>query len=118
MYVIECFYELVGNSITHSNPRNYHLDLCSCQTTTIIYVEKCPCVSPYPGTAAPPFVGDNNFCESGITGSFQFGWWYLDDPLWNSQGCASACCDRGGQWFTGPKVCDVGICSSVWHTDG
>ena len=28
--------------------------------------------------------------------------WYLDDPLWDSQGCASGstCCDRGGLWFT------------------
>ena len=28
--------------------------------------------------------------------------WYLDDPLWDSQGCGSGrnCCDRGGPWFT------------------
>ena len=28
--------------------------------------------------------------------------WYLDDLLWDSQGCAgnSTCCDRGGPWFT------------------
>ena len=30
--------------------------------------------------------------------------WYLDDPLWDLQGCAanSTCCDRGGPWFTIP----------------
>ena len=28
--------------------------------------------------------------------------WYLADPLWDSQGCASGstCCNRGGPWFT------------------
>ena len=28
--------------------------------------------------------------------------WYLDDPLWDSQGCASGstCCSRGGPWLT------------------
>ena len=61
----------------------------------------CPCASPYPGPAAPPFVGENVFCESGNTGPLE-AQWYLDDPLWDSQGCASGstCCDRGGPWFT------------------
>ena len=60
----------------------------------------CPCAL-YPGQAAPPFVGEKYFCESGNTGRFEFQW-YLDNPLWDSQGCASGstCCDRGGPWFT------------------
>ena len=62
----------------------------------------CPCASPYPGPAAPPFVGENIFCESGNTGPSESLQWYLDDPLWDSQGCAanSTCCDCGGPWFT------------------
>ena len=60
----------------------------------------CPCAL-YSGPAAPPFVGNNFFCESGanIGDGDQ---WHLDDPLWDSQGCASGstCCDRGGPWFT------------------
>ena len=62
----------------------------------------CPCASPYPGRAAPPFVGENYFCESGNTGAHEYQKWHLDDPLWDSQGCASGstCCDRGGPWFT------------------
>lgn len=47
----------------------------------------------------PPFVGENYFCESGTTVPERFQW-FLDDPLWDAQGCVSgsSCCDRG-QWF-------------------
>ena len=60
----------------------------------------CPCAL-YPGPAAPPFVGNSYFCESGNTGLAE-AQWSLADPLWDSQGCAesSTCCDRGGPWFT------------------
>ena len=58
----------------------------------------CPCASPYPGLAAPPFVGENFFCKSGNSGELEYQWWYLDDPLWDSQGCASG--GRVGPWFT------------------
>ncbi len=46
-------------------------------------------------------MGEDYFCESGNSGPFEHRW-YLDDPLWDSQGCASGstCCDRGGPWFT------------------
>ena len=92
-----------GLSVTYGSPRrhiwtfaagyskDYDVDDCC----------NCPCASPYPGEAAPPFVGENIFCESGNTGPDEPRW-YLDDPLWDSQGCAanSTCCDRGGPWFT------------------
>ena len=57
---------------------------------------------PLAGLAAPPFVGEDYFCESGISASHELGFWYLDDPLWDSQGCAggSTCCNRGGPWFS------------------
>ena len=60
----------------------------------------CPCAL-YPGTAAPPFVGESYFCESGNTGRFERQW-YFDDPLWDSLGCESesTCCDSDGPWFT------------------
>ena len=78
----------------------------------------CPCAL-YPGPAAPPFVGDSYFCESGNTG-FTVNQWSLADPLWDSQGCAinSSCCSRGGPWFTttlSQKVMDdieVRVCHS------
>ena len=69
--------------------------------TTIYNDWQLPLYLPYPGTAAPSFVGENFFCESGNSGPYESKW-YLDDPLWDSQGCASGstCCDRGGPWFT------------------
>ena len=75
----------VGRSKDHNN------DCCN-----------CPCASPYPGPGTPPFVGENVFCVSGNTGPSESLQWYLDDPLWDSQGCAanSTCCDHGGPWFT------------------
>ena len=98
-------YYIDGLSVTHGDPRSHiwtfaaglskgnnypHNDCCN-----------CPCAL-YPGPAAPPFVGEDYFCESGISGNHQFGLWYFDDPLWDTQGCAtnSTCCDRGGPWFT------------------
>ena len=61
----------------------------------------CPCNAVVPGPVAPPFVGENFFCEAGSGRSFERQW-YFDDPLWDSQGCGSGstCCDRGGPWFS------------------
>ena len=94
-------YYVEGISVTHGSPRNHIWTFAAgvakdynCATCN------CPCAI-YPGPAAPPFVGENFFCESGRTGPLYIKW-YLDDPLWDSQGCASGstCCDRGGPWFT------------------
>ena len=61
----------------------------------------CPCAL-YPGPSAPSFVGESYFCESGDVGTGQKSQWFLDDPLWDSQGCpaGSTCCSRGGPWFS------------------
>ena len=60
----------------------------------------CPC-SAHMSVPAPTIVGNEYFCEAGGT-TPESRQWYLDDPLWDSQGCASGstCCDRGGPWFT------------------
>ena len=93
---------VLGLSVTYGSPRShiwtfaagvskdYRNDCCT-----------CPCASPYPGLAAPSFVGEKYFCESGNSGPLGIKW-YLNDPLWDSQECAieSTCCDRGGPWFT------------------
>ena len=90
-----------GLSVTHGTPRNHIWTFAAGNTKDNSQGHNCPCASPYPGRAAPLFVGEKYFCESGNTGPFEFQW-YLDDPLWDSQGCAanSTCCDRGGPWFT------------------
>ena len=94
---------VAGLSVTYGSPRKHIWTFAAGYTKDYDYSNccNCPCASPHPGPAAPPFVGENWFCESGNTGDLERVW-YLDDPLWDSQGCASGstCCDRGGPWFT------------------
>ena len=94
-------YYVDGISVTHGSPRNHIWTFAAGESKDYNFpCCNCPC-APNPGRAAPPFVGENFFCESGNTGLLELQW-YLDDPLWDSQGCAgnSTCCDRGGPWFT------------------
>ena len=95
-------YYVDGLSVTHGGPRNHIWTFAAGLSKDYNYPSSnCPCASPYPGPAAPPFVGEKHFCESGNTGPWATQW-YLDDPLWDSQGCASGstCCSRGGPWFS------------------
>ena len=90
-----------GLSVTHGSPRNHIWTFAVGLSKDLNYACcNCPCASPYPGPASPPFVGENFFCESVNTGPYEQQW-YLDDPLWDSQGCVSGstCCNRGGPWF-------------------
>ena len=92
-----------GLSVTYGSPRSHIWTFAAGPSKDYHYTCcNCPCASPYPGPAAPPFVGENYFCESGNTGPHGNSNWHLDDPLWDSQGCASGstCCSRGGPWFT------------------
>ena len=94
-------YYVDGLSVTHGSPRNHIWTFAVGHSKEYNYPSwNCPC-APYPGPAAPLFVGENFFCEAGRPRQTQ-SQWYLDDPLWDSQGCAknSTCCDRGGPWFT------------------
>ena len=91
-----------GLSVTHGNPRKHIWTFAAERSKDFNYANgNCPCAAFSSSPPAPPFVGDNYFCESGNTGQFE-NQWYLDDPLWDSQGCASGstCCDRGGPWFS------------------
>ena len=100
-----------GLSVTSGIPQNHIWTFAAGLSKDHNYPDyNCPCTV-YPGYSAPPFVGEQYFCESGNTGPFERNQWYLDDPLWDSQGCASGstCCDRGGPWFTttlGQEVSD------------
>ena len=92
-----------GLSVTYGSPRSHIWTFAAGHSKDYNYYSaNCPCASLYPGPAAPPFVGENIFCESGNSGPLENRQWYLDDSLWDSQGCASGstCCDRGGPWFT------------------
>ena len=111
------FPDVEGVIVTHGSPRNHIWSFAAGLSKNYSYPENCPCAAPYPGRAAPPFVGEQYFCESGNTGPWE-SQWHLDDPLWDSQGCASGstCCSRGGPWFStvlGQEVSDdieVGMC--------
>ena len=95
-------YYVDGLSVTHGSPRNHIWTFAAGLSKLAYYPDyNCPCAV-NPGPASPPFLGSNYFCESGLTGISELLIWYLDDPLWDSQGCTSGstCCIRGGPWFT------------------
>ena len=64
------------------------------------YAYNCPCA----GGASyrpPSYVGVDYYCESGSHSS-PTNKWYMDNPLWDGQGChsSSRCCDNRRQpWF-------------------
>ena len=93
---------VTGLSVTSGSPRNHIWTFAAglSKDYDYGYCCNCPCAR-HPFRTAPPFVGEKYFCESGNTGQWEYQW-YLDDPLWDSQGCGSGstCCDRGGPWFT------------------
>ena len=90
-----------GLSLTFGSPRKHIWTFAAGLSKDYVFnSSNCPCAL-HSGPAVPPFVGEDYFCESGDTDVHDTQW-YLDDPLWDSQGCASGstCCNRGGPWFT------------------
>ena len=100
-------YYVDGISVTRGSPRRHiwtfsnGLDELSTNYSPAI----CPCVTGSTnGNNIPSFVGQNYFCESGITqwnGTFGI-LWPDGDPLWDGQGCGptSSCCTfNSPPWF-------------------
>ena len=61
----------------------------------------CPCAA-IAGQAPPSYVGVNYYCESGTIDRFISGMVYLNDPLWDGEGCISGqCCNSSSlqPWF-------------------
>ena len=73
----------------------------------------CPCAGG--STYKPPyFVNDDHYCESGSHSTPTSGKWYMNNPLWDGQGChsSSRCCDNQRLpwfWRTLPENTDSGI---------
>ena len=73
----------------------------------------CPCAGR--STYNPPyFVNDDHYCESGSHSTPSSGKWYMENPLWDGQGChsSSRCCDNQRLpwfWRTLPENTDSGI---------
>ena len=98
-------YYMDGLSVTHGSPRQHIWSFVG-GLDEMNPSFACPCVT---GSTTrnriPSFVGQNYFCESGITqwdrtitGTF----WPNSDPLWDGQGCGptSSCCTfNSPPWF-------------------
>ena len=100
-------YYVDGISVTRGAPRQHVWTFAAgLEDQQGAYGGTCPCVTGSTvGSRIPLFVGQNYFCESGIT---QYpggtnGVFYPDgDPLWDGQGCGSnsTCCTfNSPPWF-------------------
>ena len=99
-------YYVDGVSVTHGSPRRHIWTFAAGVDEQTAYSNShCPCVT---GSTSqnyiPSFVGQNYFCETGLTrwngrdGVF----WPNGDPLWDGQGCGptSSCCTfNSPPWF-------------------
>ena len=113
--VIDTYY-LDGVSLTHGFPRQHIWSFAAGHdegnSLPSYPYNRCPCVAGSTnGNRIPSFVGQNYFCESGITqwdGRFIF--WPNGDPLWDGQGCGptSTCCT-----FNSPPWFNVQLSSST-----
>ena len=84
-------YYVDGVSVTHGSPRQHSWTFSNgLDELSTNYYAICPCVTGSTNrNRIPSFVGQNYFCESGITGwNGIFGiLWPDGDPLWDGQGC-------------------------------
>ena len=92
-----------GVSITHGSPRQHIWSFAAgrAELTAVDFDSICPCSLNSTNTV-PAFVGNNYFCDTGtIINNGQYVL-YLDDPLWDGQGCgpSSTCCSfNSPPWF-------------------
>ena len=100
-------YYLDGVSVTYGSPRQHIWSFVAGVDEQTTYPgSTCPCVAgSRDGNHVPSFVGQNYFCESGITkfnGTHAGIFWPNGDPLWDGQGCGptSSCCTfNSPPWF-------------------
>jgi len=113
-----------GISVTHGSPRQHIWTFTGggADELTQYIGATCPCVTGSTnGNNIPSFVGQNYFCESGLTrwdsSSILFS---NGDPLWDGQGCGptSSCCTLNSPpWFSvtlpSPITDDIGS-QTLW----
>ena len=94
-----------GISVTHGSPRQ-HIWTFATGLDELLQFNNCPCLTGNTAAAnlVPSFVGQNYFCESGLTQwNATYGvFWPNGDPLWDGQGCGptSSCCTfNSPPWF-------------------
>ena len=97
-------YYLHGVSITHGTPRTHLWSYVAGQSERFsTTIHRCPCARPDPTDRSdvPSFIGEDFYCESGFSGSYDENRIAWEDPLWDGQGCLASgnqCCNRYG-WF-------------------
>ena len=100
---IDTFY-LDGVSVTYGSPRK-HIWSFGGGVDEVSSIYACPCVTgSTTASRIPSFVGQNYFCEAGITrwDGRTFVLFPDGDPLWDGQGCGptSSCCTfHSPPWF-------------------
>ena len=117
-----------GVSVTRGSPRQHIWTFAAGvnEQPTYNLCCTCPCVAgSYNGYSIPSFVGQNYFCESGLTtwnGTFGI-LWPNGDPLWDGQGCGptSSCCTfNSPPWFNvrvpSPTIDNIEV--RICDTDG
>ena len=100
-------YYLDGVSVTYGSPRQHIWSFVAGVDEQRTHSgSTCPCVAgSADGNRIPSFVGQNYYCESGLTefnGTHAGIFWSNGDPLWDGQGCGptSSCCTfNSPPWF-------------------
>ena len=101
---INTFY-IDGVSVTHGSPRQHIWTFANgLEEQSRFPYAQCPCVTGSTNAInIPSFVGQNYFCETGITSGYSNGNFYSNgDPLWDGEGCGptSSCCTfNSPPWF-------------------
>ncbi len=120
-----------GLSFTHGTPRTHIWTFAAGfyqanSSDTNNRVHRCPC-NQGNTYGSPPFVGNDYFCESGVSSSSARGRniFYPDDPLWDGQGCihGNPCCQLNNPpWFNKtlptPTTDDIEMRICIWQTAG
>ena len=93
-----------GISVTHGSPRQHIWTFTAGVDEQSNGGSTCPCVAgSRSGSRIPSFVGQNYFCESGLTRFNNVHVLFSNgDPLWDGQGCGptSSCCTfNSPPWF-------------------
>ena len=97
-------YYLDGVSVTHGSSRQHIWSFSAGFDESSSSGLTCPCVTgSTSGNRIPSFVGQNYFCETGITQwNNRYIFYPNGDPLWDGQGCGptSSCCTfNSPPWF-------------------
>ena len=88
-------YYVDGVSITYGSPRMHIWTLAIGRSDAETDESGCPCLNANTGRySSPPFVGQNYFCESGMSTLASSGTAVSSEPLWDGEGCpaTSSCC--------------------------